>query len=385
LADKHRNDMKKTLLLTLALAAVLPLGAQEIVKGSIEGVPRQGSYHPTFKSDGARRKPVNVILMIGDGNGLAQIASGYFANNSQLTMTNLKYMGLVTTRSATDFTTDSAASGTAYATGQKTYNYAIGVDLAKEPVQNIPEIVSARGIVSGVVSTDKVDGATPAAFFAHQPNRGMVNEIWADLPGSCLSFFSAGDKERFESRPDSVRKAISEAFTVVNSLDDPRAADAARLGYLPTEVESGYIKDGRTDFLPVTTRYAIDFLKDRSARKRGFFLMVEGARIDKAAHANDFESMVQEVLDFDKAVAEAIKFADADGNTLVIVSADHETGALTIADGNPTRGEVSGTFVATWHTAVPVPIFAYGPHAQDFMGIQGNDEVAQKIIDLLGK
>jgi len=375
--------MKKTILLTLALAVAMPLGAQTIVNGSIKSVPRQGSYQPTFKSDGANKKPLNIILMIGDGTGLAQIASGYFANNNQLTVMNLKHLGLVTTRSATDFTTDSAASGTAYACGIKTFNYAIGVDLAKNPAPNIPEIVAKKGIVSGVVSTDALDGATPAAFFAHQPNRGMANEIWADLPESELIFFAAGDKERFESRPDSTQKAVKEVFTVVDNLNDPACAKAARLGYLPTKVEAGYIVDGRTDFLPKSARYAMDFLKDHSIRKKGFFLMVEGARIDKACHANQFESMVKEMLDFDKAIAEAIKFADEDGNTLVIISADHETGGLAVAEGNPARGEASGNYVYTWHSAIPVPLFAYGPHAQDFMGVQGNEEVGQKIINLL--
>ena len=375
--------MKKTILLTLALAVMMPLGAQTIVNGSIKSVPRQGSYQPTYKSDGANKKPLNIILMIGDGTGLAQIASGYFANNNQLTVMNLKHLGLVTTRSATDFTTDSAASGTAYACGIKTFNYAIGVDLAKNPAPNIPEIVAKKGIVSGVVSTDALDGATPAAFFAHQPNRGMANEIWADLPESELIFFAAGDKERFESRPDSTQKAVKEVFTVVDNLNDPAYAKAARLGYLPTKVEAGYIVDGRTDFLPKSARYAMDFLKDHSNRKKGFFLMVEGARIDKACHANQFESMVKEMLDFDKAIAEAIKFADEDGNTLVIISADHETGGLAVAEGNPTRGEASGNYVYTWHSAIPVPLFAYGPHAQDFMGVQGNEEVGQKIINLL--
>ena len=375
--------MKKIILLSLALAAVLPAGAQEIVKGSIEGVPHQGSYQPTFKSDGAKKKPLNIILMIGDGTGLAQIASGYFANNNDLTVMNLKHMGFVTTRSATDFTTDSAASGTAYACGIKTFNYAVGVDVDRKPAPNIPEVVAAKGIVSGVVTTDQLDGATPASFFAHQPNRGMADEIWADLPGSRLSFFAAGDKERMEGRPEATQQAVRDVFTVVDRLDDPRAATAARLGYLPTRVEAGYIKDGRTDFLPVSTRYAIDFLKSHSARKRGFFLMVEGARIDKAAHANEFSSMVREMLDFDKAIEAAIRFADEDGNTLVIISADHETGALSIADGNPSQGDASGIYVATWHTAIPVPLFAYGPHAQDFMGVQGNDEVGRKNMSLL--
>ena len=143
--------MKKLFILVLAAAVSFSAGAQKIVKGSIEGVPYQGSYHPTYSSDGASYTPKNIILMIGDGTGLAQIASGYFANNEDLTYFNLKHLGWVTTRSATDFTTDSAASGTAYATGQKTYNHSIGMDLQKRPIPNIPERVKPHGIIAGVV------------------------------------------------------------------------------------------------------------------------------------------------------------------------------------------------------------------------------------------
>lgn len=375
--------MKKLILLVLAAAVTFQAGAQQIKKGSIENVPSQGSYHPTYSSDGASHLPKNVILMIGDGTGLAQISAGYFANNEELTYFNLKHLGWVTTKSATDFTTDSAASGTAYATGQKTYNYAIGMDVNKRPIPNIPERVIGEGIISGVVSTDDLNGATPAAFFAHQENRGMTDEIWADIPGSVLRYFAAGNKESFEKRPEATQKAIKDAFTVVYSLEDPACATAEKLGVLPPKVETGYIVNGRTDFLPKATRQAIDFLNTRSNEGKGFFLMVEGARIDKACHSNDFPSAVKELLDFDKAIAEAIKFADEDGNTLVIISADHETSGLVVWDGNPKEGKVEGVHISGSHTATPVPLFAYGPHAQDFMGVQGNEQVAQKILKLL--
>ena len=88
-------------------------------------------------------------------------------------------------------------------------------------------------------------------------------------------------------------------------------------------------------------------------------------------------------LDFDLAIAEAIKFADEDGSTLVIISADHETSGLVVWGGDPSKGNVEGVHISTWHTATPVPLFAYGPHAQDFMGVQGNEQVAQKILKLL--
>ena len=375
--------MKKFLLLALAAVTAFQLNAQNIVKGSIEGVPAQGSYHPTYSSDGADYRPMNIILMIGDGTGLAQISAGYFANHEELTYANLKHMGWVTTKSADAFITDSAASGTAYSSGYKTYNGAVGVDVKKRPQPNIPERIIKNGIIAGVVSTDDLNGATPAAFFAHQPQRGMTDEIWADLPASVLKYFAAGSKEVFEARPLETQKAINKVFTVVNSLDDPKIQAADRVGVLPPAVETGYIVKGRTDFLPRATRQAIDFLHQRAKDGKGFFLMVEGARIDKACHGNDFPSAVKELLDFDKAIAEAIKFADEDGNTLVVISADHETGGMVVLNGDPKKGNEEGLYVSTWHTATPVPIFAYGPHAQDFMGVQGNEQVAQKILKLL--
>ena len=381
-----KSNMKKFFLAAcLAIIGTWGAWAQKLVEGEVKGIEHQSSYMPTYKSDGSKKAPLNVILMIGDGTGLAQIASGYYANGGELTVMNLKHIGFVTTQSKTDFITDSAASGTAYASGQKTYNYSIGLDLDKQPIPNIPERVAPLGIISGVVSTDDLNGATPASFFAHQANRGMTQEIWADIPGSCLTFFGAGHKELFAAQPESTRKGILDNFTIVERLDDPAAAGARRLGYLPPSQETTYLTDGRGDFLPVTTQYAIDFLNARTARKKGFFLMVEGARIDKCSHKNDFRGTVLEMMDFDKAIEAAIRFADEDGHTLVVISADHETGGLSLANGKPENGDLGGRFATGGHSPIPVPIFAYGPHAQDFTGVLGNEEVAQRILKLLLK
>ncbi len=375
--------MKKVFAFLLAALVAVPAFSQELVIGEIRNAPQHEPYQPTYRSDGAQKKPLNVILMIGDGTGLAQIASGLYANGGELTYSKLLYTGWVTTQSANRFTTDSAASGTAYACGEKTHNSAVGVNVNDEPIANIPERISSNGIISGVVSTDDLNGATPASFFAHQPARGMTDEIWADLPSSVLSYFAAGSWEVYMQRPDSTRAAIEEVFTVVNSLDSPAIEGAQRVGVLPPAVETGFIVEGRTDFLPRATRQAIDFLNARTSSRRGFFLMVEGARIDKACHGNEYESAVRELLDFDQAIAEAIRFADEDGNTLVVISADHETGGMALLNGEPAEGNMKGAFVWKRHTPIPVPIFAYGPHAQDFLGIQGNEEVAQKILRLL--
>lgn len=355
--------------------------AQEIKIGEVT-VEHQGSYTPSFKNDGADKAPLNIILMIGDGMGLYHAASAMYANGGELTMMNLKTFGLVRTQSASDFTTDSAASGTAYACGIKTHNSALGMDKNDNPVPNIPEKVASLGVVSGVVSTDDLNGATPAAFFAHQPKRTLTEKIWADLPASKLIFAAAGHKQAFKNQPKATQEAINGSYTVVSSLDDPALKGAGKVAYFPDRKETGFIKDGRTDFLPKATEYAIEFLSSHTQKGKGFFLMVEGARIDKSSHSNDYPNAIREVLDFDKAVEAAIRFAEADGNTLVIISADHETGALTLRDGKPEDGYMKGIYCLTSHTPAPVMLYAYGPSSRNFTGIQENSDVSNKIVDL---
>lgn len=375
-----------------AAVAVMPLWAQEpIQKAAVKEVEatvgqykcaKQGSYMPSFASDRTDRPVKNVILMIGDGMGLATVATAMYANGGELTMTNLQTTGFVRTQSADSFTTDSAASGTAYATGQKTYNNAVGLGADRNVIENIPEKLEESGIVSGIVSTDNLDGATPSAFFAHQAHRNMSKEIWADMPMSKLTFFSAGSQEEFEKQPSSTVSAILDNFTVVHSADAKKAIKKSkRLGYLPPASETTYKVKGRGNYLPETTEMAIEYLSARS--DKGFFLMVEGARIDKAAHSNDYGSMIEETLDFDKAVEAAVRFAEQDGNTLVIISADHETGAVSLRSGDMEKGKVKGVYVSRGHTPIMVPLFAFGPHSMDFSGMQENSDVSNKIVDLL--
>ena len=141
--------------------------------------------------------------------------------------------------------------------------------------------------------------------------------------------------------------------------------------------------NGRGDFLPSTTRQAIDFLSSKS--KKGFFLMVEGAQIDWGSHNNDVKYTVTEVIDFDKAVSEALKFADKDGHTLVIITADHETGGMTIPNGNYAKKSVKALYTTAGHSGIMVPVYAYGPYSQEFRGVQENIDIHKKIIEILSK
>ena len=338
---------------------------------------RQSAYTPSFAADGTNRRVRNVILLIGDGMGVGAVNAALYANGGELTMTNLRTVGFVRTQSADNFTTDSAASGTAYATGQKTNNGYLGMNPAKEVIPNIPELLAPLGYACGVLSTDDLNGATPASFFAHQPARGMKDEIWADLPGSCLLFASAGTQATFEGLPFATQEEIHRRYTVVYDPDDDDVEDSERLLYLPKSVNLD-----RGDYLPATTEMAIEYLSARS--RKGFFLMVEGARIDKSEHSNDFPGTVQETLDFDKAIEAAVRFAERDGHTLVIISADHETGATILSKADPETGYARGIFASKGHTPMMVPLFAYGPRSREFSGVQENSDVANKILRLLG-
>ena len=339
-------------------------------------VDHQSTYTPDFKVDGSNAKVRNVILLIGDGMGMGAVNAAMYANGGKLTMTNLRTFGYVRTQSADNFTTDSAASGTAYATGAKTNNGYLGRDPEKKDLTNLPEKLEPMGYACGVLSTDGLEGATPAAFFAHQDARNAKEGIWADLATSHLIFASAGNQATYESMPLSTQDAIRKAFTVVYNPNDPAVANSGKLLYLPKSTG-----DDRGDYLPATTEMAIDYLAARS--KKGFFLMVEGAHIDHGEHANNTASTVRETLDFDKAVEAAIRFAERDGHTLVIISADHETGATTLLRGTPEDGFVVTGFASRGHSPMMVPLFAYGPRSQDFRGVQENSDVSNKIYAIL--
>ncbi|MCD8080555.1 MAG: alkaline phosphatase [Bacteroides sp.] len=369
----------------IALLSFISLNAQQGVISTYRNELRHEIYRPAGEVDGVQKPVKNIILMIGDGMGINQLAATMFTHDNELTVTQIPTLGMVCTQSSDRFTTDSAASGTAYATGKKTYNGAIGVDPDTNRIANIPEILAPLRIVSGVVTTDHIFGATPAAFFAHQPQRNMAGEILRDLPDGSLSFVAGGSVETFEKVFPEYTEILPQAgFTVLHDYHAvPQHHQSDRIAYVTPAGVPKLIKDGRPDFLPVTTRYAMDFLSNKPSE--GFFLMVEGACIDTGGHANDLETVITETLDFDQAIAEALKFADKDGETLVIVTADHETGGMSILRGDISSSELEVCFTTKGHSPVMVPVFAYGPCSDRFRGIMENTEIMEKIISLLKK
>ncbi|MDQ5928304.1 MAG: alkaline phosphatase [Bacteroidota bacterium] len=333
-------------------------------------------YTPTFVSDKKNTAVKNIIFLIGDGNGLSQISSAVLANGGQLSLTQLQSIGFIKTQSSDDFTTDSAAGATAFSTGQKTYNRAIGMDSNQNSIQNITELLSQKGFNSGCITTDEIIGATPASFYAHQKDRGMDNEMASELLKSKLSLFVGGGGKYFD------KKALEKVFAMPQKIEDIATATSQRIGFFLSEGSAPGILKGREAVLAQATKNGLAFLQQKNTP---FFLMVEGAQIDSNGHYNNVGGIVAEGIDFDKAITEALKFADATGNTLVIITADHETSGFSIPDGNLKDKVIEGDFTSFDHTATMVPVFAYGPQSQLFTGVYENNEIYNKILEAISK
>lgn len=329
-------------------------------------------YKPTFAYDQKNKKVENIILLIGDGNGVSQISAAALANGGDLTLTQLRSVGFLKTQSSDDFTTDSAAGGTAIATGTKTYNRAIGVGPDGKPVKNISELLVEHNYNIGLITTDEITGATPSAFYAHQKDRSHMQQIATDLEKSEISLFIGGGEKHFLNKQ-------TMPFSIKNTIEEI-ANDEEKVGVFTAEGGMPGIKQGRGNFLAKATQRSLSFLK---SKKEPFLLMVEGAQIDSYGHFNDTHGIIAEGIDFDKAVTEAIKFADANKNTLVIVTADHETSGFSIPQGNVENHMIEGDFTTHDHTGAMVPLFAYGPQSDKLQGVYENSDLLGKVLEIL--
>jgi len=338
------------------------------------------------------KKAKNVILLIGDGMGLAQIsASFYYQENKKPSFARFRHIGLINTSSGREKVTDSASSATAYATGERTYNGAIGVDLDTADLQNIVEILSPRGYSTGLVSTSSVVHATPASFYAHIDSRNKYEEIARQLVYSEIDFFAGGGVKFFTEREDNrnyLDSLKNKGFNLsVSDIKDFRRLETGqKYGYLLAEDGMPEMTNGRGDFLKKAAVKAIDYLKQD---EDGYFLLVEGSQIDWAGHQNNVNYLIREVLDFDTVIDEVLDYAEKDGNTLVVVTADHETGGFSLSAADIRRQAnyniIAPSFSTPHHSSTLVPVFAYGPGAALFQGVYDNNKIFDKIMMALDR
>jgi len=375
--------MKKSILIipVFAFLLVTPVSAQNVRPESKESTYQNTSFYDVsaVNRKSFRKKPKNIILLIGDGMSIPQIYAGMTANKGNLYLNNFKHIGFSRTYSANRYVTDSGAGGTAIATGHKTKNSAIGIDSANIPVPSILEIAQSNGLATGIVVTTNILDATPAAFVAHVPNRNMMADIAVDFTETGPDVFIGGGIEYFRNRKDGrnlISELSSKGYHVCDTITELLKIRSGKLAGFLTENRVSK----RGDQLPLTTEVALDILDDH---KKGFFLVAEGSEIDGGGHSNDIAYTVEEMLDFDRAVGKALEFAEKDGKTLVVVTADHETGGLTLVDGDLKTGKITGRFSTSGHTGLMVPVFAYGPGAEEFDGIDENTSFFNKFIRLL--
>lgn len=333
----------------------------------------------------AQNEVKNVIFMIGDGMGLSQAYTAQTIKGEKLIFMHLPYTGLISTFSANNYITDSAAAGTAISSGTKTNNGIIGItpDSLHNTV-SIMEIAKKNGLATGIGVTCSVTHATPAAYYAHQINRGMSEEIALDLLLSDIDICIGGGRKYFENRTDGQNlsdKFRKKGYDVLYDIDDITKSQNDKIIGLYALEEPKSITQGRGDVLSQATEFILRKLDENN--KKGFFVMIEGSQIDWGGHANDQEYIVNEILDFDDAVKKAIDFAKQDGNTLVIVTADHETGGMTLIGGDLETRNVISNFSTGKHSATPVPVYAFGPGAENFTGYFDNIEFKTRLINLL--
>lgn len=328
------------------------------------------------------KKPKNIILLIGDGMGLSQISATQFYSDKPSNFERFQTIGLLKTTADDKLVTDSAASATAYATGEKTYNGAIGLKKDSVYVENIVELLSEKGMSTGIVSTSSVTHATPASFYAHVKSRHMYEDIATALVTSEIDFFAGGGLQFFNKRKDE-RNLLLELK--LNGFDIDTVAlspptKIGKLGFLLADDGMPKMIEGRGDFLSHATQLALFNL---SLKKKGFFLLVEGSQIDWGGHSNDADYLIAEQIDFDNMVGLVLDYAEKQGETLVIVTADHETGGFTLAAEDGDYGTIVPSFATRNHSATMIPVFAKGPGASLFNGISENTEIFNKMMWLL--
>lgn len=295
----------------------------------------------------------NVIYLIGDGMGVLHLEKTKLERGVSLAMDTFEIEGRSQTRSLTNAVTDSAAGGTALATGVRTFNGGLGVymydPLAVEShPKSLTELCEERGMMTGIVTSDLTSGATPSSFSVHTSSRNNTKDI---------------DKQQMASDFDLIWGAASDyvskdtceenGFTYVSTYSEMMALTEGTRSfgqfgsYTWKTTQSG--EENPT--LSQMSAKAIDLLDDTD---EGFFIMIEGAHIDKHSHNNDSEAMTEALMEFDKTVAYALEYAKQDGETLVVVTADHETGAIVLNDDG-TYSYTSGS-----HSAADVPVLVYG-------------------------
>ncbi|MDK8288018.1 MAG: alkaline phosphatase [Staphylococcus lugdunensis] len=335
---------KATLATTIAAAALLSTSQLSEASGSGEG---PANPQNDMMAMGNTKNPKNVIFMVGDGMGPAyNTAYRYYADNpktKELDQTAFDKYLKGTNRTNPDDpkenVTDSAAGGTAFATGHKTYNGAISVDTNKKPLKSVLEQAKENGKSTGLVTTAEVTDATPAVYAAHIDSRDKKDEIAQQFYNDKINgqhkvdvILGGGSKYFGKNTGNLTKKFQNDGYDYVTNKTDLAHSQSHQVLGLFAEKDMPLQIDAPQQN-PLLVDMENSALSKLEKNNKGFFLMVEGASIDKSGHPNDITGVMSEMSGFDKAFQNAINYANTHKDTLVVATADHSTGGLSIAKG----------------------------------------------------
>ena len=383
----------------------------------------------------SEKKAKYVFYFIGDGMGFSHISltEGYLATkegkigNNPLCFTQFPVMGMATSYSANRYITCSSAAGTALATGTKTNNGMLGTTPDSVNLTAISYKIHNAGFPVGITTSVTIDHATPGSFYANSTARSDYYSISEQLATSGFEFFGGGgfygaqDKRHQEKSLYAI--AEENGYQFAYGIEDYKAKKSSGVEKLVLFQEDEAKRNNDLPYvyervegdlqLPQVVEAAVDFLNN----EKGFFLMVEGGKIDWAAHSNDLQGTILETLDFDQAIQVAYKFYQQHPDeTLIVVTADHETGGVTLGRGKGyvydlsvvkegNAGAAAGSDVSNYmqdiskdslsvvakigwtttsHTGGAVPVFAIGAGSEMFAGRQDNTDIPKKICKAMG-
>lgn len=366
-------------------------------------------------------KVKNVIYLIGDGMGFGAVTTLLLTEDEPTGFEEAPVIGLSETCSANNYVTDSAAGGTALATGTRTNNGYVGADPDGNQLTSVLRKAQTYGMKTGIVVNTTLTEATPGAFYAGVTSRKMVYDIAKQFTESEVDVAIGGGLDHFIARPDSLdltATLIEKGYdvylnweTVLNTESDKfvgilplydlhrreenngiaSAAEgqevclAAQMAAINEDVNATHLSEP-TVYLEKATVKALDVLSRNN--KDGFFLMIESAIIDGYGHNNDSDGMIVEMQEFGRTLNAMIDYVNNHPETLLVVTADHETGGTGVYYNGHTpanEGPLRLKFSTSGHTGTVVPIFAYGAGAENFAGVMKNTDIPGRIDELIRK
>lgn len=335
----------------------------------------------------------NVILMIGDGMGQPQVEAGRIyrhGSEGRLAMEEMPYQARVRTTALDYPITDSAAAATALASGVKTTVGRLGQSANGVATANVLELAQARGRWGGVATNTTLTHATPAGFLAHVDGRGRLDEIARQIVMHSRPRLALGGGSHPNQFPPRWREeAARQGYRLIHTRQEMLSGEVRETTLLLGMFAPGSLAyhaqrkdDSSEPTLSEITRFSLDFM---ARAPQGFFLMVEGGRIDHACHANDEKLLVEEMAEFDRCVEIVRDWSRSHPDTLVLVTADHETGGLQVMPGAYPAGTVPRVrWHSTKHTDADVPLYAEGPGAENVYGTLDNTAIAYLVAEALG-